>query len=94
MGHVPLGRETSFDAFVTALASKTMAQPPSDDELEPRSKSKRGAVVIFLLGWLVLPIAVMLLGELHSPWFEIGCVAMLAFIAVFIGAMVRVVRNF
>ena len=53
-----------------------------------------GAVVIFLLGWLVLPIAVMLLGELHSPWFEIGCVALLAFIAVFIGAMVRVVRNF
>lgn len=71
-----------------------MAQPPYDDELEPPRKSKRGAVVIFLLGWLVLPMFVILLGELESPWYEIGCAAMLAFIAVFIGAMVRVVRNF
>ena len=71
-----------------------MPQPPSDDELEPPRKSKRGAVVIFLLGWLVLPIGVILLGELESPWYEIGCAAMLAFIALFIAAMVRVVRNF
>ena len=50
--------------------------------------------MIFLLGWLVLPIFVIALGELQSPWFQVGCVAMLAFIAVFIVATVRVVRNF
>lgn len=71
-----------------------MPEPPSDDDLEPPRKSKRGAVVIFLIGWLALPIFVMLLGELESPWYEIGCAVMLAFIAVFIAAMVRVVRNF
>lgn len=71
-----------------------MPQAPFDEDLDPPRKSKRGAVAIFLIGWLALPIFVILLGELDSPWYEIGCAAMLAFIAVFIAAMVRVVRNF
>jgi hypothetical protein len=73
-----------------------MPEPHSDEDLEPPRKSKRGAVAIFLIGWLALPlfVLVLVLGELESPWYEIGCAAMLAFIAVFIAAMVRVVRNF
>jgi hypothetical protein len=75
-----------------------MGQPYPDeydyfDDDTPRP-SKRGPVAIFLLGWLVLPIAATLLGELESPWFEIGCAATLAFIAVFLVALVRVVKNF
>ncbi len=62
-----------------------MPHPPSDEDLDPPRKSKRGAVVIFLLGWLALPIFVVLLGERDSPWYEIGCAAMLAFIAVWFG---------
>jgi|EndMetStandDraft_6_1072998.scaffolds.fasta_scaffold31787_3 uncharacterized membrane protein YhdT len=71
-----------------------MAEPPWDEDYEPQAKSKRGAVVIFLLGWLVLPIAAVLLGDLESPWFQIACVAVLAFIVVFVMAAVRVVRRF
>ena len=63
------------------------------DEITPR-KSNRGAVGIFLLGWLVLPTAAILLGELESPWFEVASVVTLAFIAVFVVAVVRVVKNF
>lgn len=64
----------------------------SDDDLRPRSK--RGAVAIFLIGWLCLPIFAVLLGELEAPWLQIGSVAILAFIVVLIAAMVRVVRRF
>jgi len=71
-----------------------MVEPPTDEDFEPPAKSKRGAVVIFLLGWLVLPLSVVLLGELERPWFQIACVAVLAFIVVFIMAMVRVVTRF
>lgn len=71
-----------------------MAEWPADEEYERPAKSKRGAVVIFLLGWLVLPIAAALLGDLESPWFQIACVAVLAFIVVFVMAAVRVVRRF
>lgn len=64
-----------------------------DDEIvEP--PSKRGAVGIFLLGWLFLPVAGILLSELQSPWFEVGAVVTLAFIAAFVVAVVRVVKNF
>jgi hypothetical protein len=51
-------------------------------------------VVIFLLGWLVLPLSVVLLGELERPWYQIACVAVLAFVIVFIMAAVRVVTRF
>ncbi|MDZ7886488.1 MAG: hypothetical protein U5N53_27890 [Mycobacterium sp.] len=64
-----------------------------DDEIPPRP-SNRGAVGIFLLGWLLLPTAGILLSELQSPWFEVGAVVTLAFIAAFVVAVVRVVRNF
>jgi uncharacterized membrane protein YhdT len=71
-----------------------MAEPPPDEDYEPQAKSKRGAVVIFLLGWLVLPLSVVLLGELERPWYQIACVAVLAFVVIFIMAAVRVVRRF
>jgi len=71
-----------------------MAEPPWDQDDEPQAKSKRGAVVIFLLGWLVLPLSVVLLGELEPPWYQIACVGVLAFVVVFIMAAVRVVRRF
>ena len=63
------------------------------EEIPPRP-SKRGPVAIFLLGWLCLPVFVYLLGELHSPFYEMACVAMLAFVGLFIWAMIRVVRTF
>jgi len=75
------------------VSIKAMAEPPWED-YEPQSKSKRGAVVIFLLGWLVLPLSVVLLGELEPPWYQIACVGVLAFVVVFIMAAVRVVRPF
>jgi hypothetical protein len=71
-----------------------MGQLPSDEDYESPAKSKRGAVVIFVLGWLVLPLSVVLLDELERPWFQIACVAVLSFIVVFIMAMVRVVGRF
>ena len=71
-----------------------MPQQPLDEDSEPPRKSKRGAVMIFLLGWLFLPFFAIFLDELQRPWFEVGVAAMLAFVAVLIGAMVRVVRNF
>jgi hypothetical protein len=71
-----------------------MAEWPADDDYEQPAKSKRGAVVIFLLGWLVLPLSVVLLDELERPWFQIACVAVLAFIVVFIMAAIRVVTRF
>jgi len=71
-----------------------MVEPPTDEDFEPPAKSKRGAVVIFLLGWLVLPLSVVLLGELEPPWYQIACVGVLAFVVVFIMAAVRVVRRF
>lgn len=64
-----------------------------DDEIPPRP-SNRGAVGVFLLGWLFLPTAGILLSELQSPWFEVGALVTLAFIAVFVVAVVRVVKNF
>lgn len=64
-----------------------------DDEIIERP-SNRGAVGIFLLGWLLLPTAGILLSELQSPWFEVGAVVTLAFIAAFVVAVVRVVKNF
>jgi hypothetical protein len=73
---------------------QAMDQLPSDEDYEPPAKSKRGAVVIFLLGWLVLPLSVVLLDELERPWFQIACVAVLAFIVVFIMAAIRVVARF
>lgn len=71
-----------------------MAQPHSDEDGEPPARSKRGAVMIFLVGWIFLPFFASFLGELQRPWFQVGCAAMLACIAIFVGAMVRVVRNF
>jgi hypothetical protein len=71
-----------------------MRQPPSEADSEPPARRKRGAVMIFLLGWLFLPFFVIVLGELQRPWFQVGCVAMLAFIAILVVAVVRVVRNF
>jgi len=73
---------------------QSMGQLPWDEDYEPPAKSKRGAVVIFLLGWLVLPLSVVLLGELERPWYQIACVAVLAFVIVFIMAAVRVVTRF
>lgn len=64
-----------------------------DDEITPRP-SNRGAVGIFLLGWLFLPTAAVLLSKLQSPWFEVASVVTLAFIAAFVVAVVRVVKNF
>ena len=64
-----------------------------DDEIIERP-SNRGAVGIFLLGWLFLPVAGILLSELQSPWFEVGAVVTLAFIVAFVMAVVRVVKNF
>jgi hypothetical protein len=64
-----------------------------DDEIIERP-SNRGAVGIFLLGWLFLPTAGILLSELQSPWFEVGAVVTLAFIVAFVMAVVRVVKNF
>ena len=69
-----------------------MDPSPSDEDGEPRARSKRGAVMIFLLGWIFVPLFAIVLGELQSPWFQVGCVAMLAFIVVFIVATVRAVR--
>ena len=63
-----------------------------EDEYPPR-RSKRGAVMIFVLGWLFLPFAVIVLGELRGPWLLIGSFATLLFIVAFVVAMVRVVRN-
>ncbi|KAA0083558.1 hypothetical protein CIW52_14370 [Mycolicibacterium sp. P9-64] len=71
-----------------------MGELPLDEDYEQPAKSKRGAVVIFLLGWLVLPVAAAMLNELDTPWFQIACVATLAFIVVFIMAAIRVVRRF
>ena len=65
----------------------------NDDEIPPRPRN-RGAVGIFLLGWLFLPVAGILLSELQSPWFEVGAVVTLAFIVAFVMAVVRVVKNF
>ena len=64
-----------------------------DDEIQPRP-SNRGAVGIFLLGWVFLPTPGILLSELQSPWFEVGAVVTLAFIVAFVMAVVRVVKNF
>ncbi|WP_395309008.1 hypothetical protein V4U86_27515 [Mycobacterium sp. AMU20-3851] len=64
-----------------------------DDEIVPRP-SNRGAVGIFLLGWLFLPSAAVVLSRLQSPWFEVASVVTLTFIAIFVVAVVRVVRNF
>ena len=62
---------------------------------QPQTKKQaRRREMIFLLGWLCLPVFAVALGELQAPWFQIGSVAMLAFIAVSIAAMVRVVRRF
>jgi hypothetical protein len=71
-----------------------MDQPSSDEDCEPPARSKRGAVMIFLVGWIFLPFFAIVLGEFERPWFQIGCVALLAFIAIFVVATVRVVRNF
>lgn len=65
-----------------------------DDDEIVAPPSKRGAVGIFLLGWLFLPVAGILLSELQSPWFEVGALVTLAFIAAFVVAVVRVVKNF
>jgi hypothetical protein len=65
-----------------------------DEEETPPRPSNRGAVGIFLLGWLFLPVAGILLSELQSPWFEVAAMVTLAFIAVFVVAVVRVVKNF
>ena len=62
--------------------------------LRAAGRSKRGAVMIFLLGWFFLPLFVIFLGGLQRPWFQVGCVAIIAFIAILVVAMVRVVRNF
>ncbi len=64
-----------------------------DDEIVPRP-SNRGAVGIFLLGWLFLPSAAVVLSRLQSPWFEVASVVTLTFVAIFVVALVRVVRNF
>ncbi|MBB5163716.1 hypothetical protein [Mycobacterium sp. AZCC_0083] len=71
-----------------------MGQLPPDEDPDSPAKSKRGAVVIFLLGWLVLPLSVVILGELEPPWYRIACFGVLAFVVVFIMASVRVVRRF
>lgn len=65
----------------------------ADDEITPRP-SNRGAVGIFLLGWLFLPTAGVLLSELQTPWFEVAGLVTLLFIAAFVVAVVRVVKNF
>lgn len=64
-----------------------------DDEITPRP-SNRGAVGIFLLGWLFLPTAAVMLSNLQSPWFEVASLVTLAFIVIFVMAVVRVVKNF
>ena len=90
-------------ALTDRLPLRRMGQPypdeydfhddDNDDEIIERP-SKRGAVGIFLLGWLFLPVAGILLSELQSPWFEVGAVVTLAFVAAFVVAVVRVVKNF
>jgi hypothetical protein len=57
---------------------KGMDRPTSEEDDQPPTKNKRGAVMIFLLGWLCLPVFAVALGELQAPWFQIGSVAMLA----------------
>ena len=76
------------------LACRIMDRPTSNEDDEPQRKSKRGPVVIFLIGWLCLPFLTFVLNELQTPWFQIGCAVMLAFIVVLIVAMVQVVRRF
>ena len=72
-----------------------MNQPAFDeDDDEPRRKSKRGAVAIFLIGWLCLPVFAVLLEELEAPWLQIASTALLAFVIVLVVAMVQVVRRF
>lgn len=72
--------------------SSDVFQDPAD-EITPRP-SQRGAVGIFLIGWLLLPSAAYLLSELRSPWFEVAGLLTLTFIVVFVVAVVRVVKNF
>jgi hypothetical protein len=71
-----------------------MEQPSYEEEDEPRRKSKRGPVAIFIIGWLCLPLFALLLDELEAPWLQIASAAMLAFVVVLIAAMVQVVRRF
>lgn len=72
-----------------------MNRPAFDeDHDDPPRRSKRGPVAIFLIGWLCLPVFVLALNQLPTPWFQIGCAVMLAFVVVLIGAMVQVVRRF
>ena len=68
--------------------------PGFDDEEIPPRPSKRVPVTIFLIGWFCLPFIAFVLGELDSPWTEVAIVVILAFVAAFVWAVVRVVKNF
>lgn len=63
------------------------------EEIPPRP-SQRVPVGIFLLGWLFLPTAAVLIPGLASPWHELASFLTLCFIALFVWAVVRVVRGF
>ncbi|MCV7432699.1 hypothetical protein [Mycolicibacterium bacteremicum] len=63
------------------------------EEIPPRP-SQRVPVGIFLLGWLFLPTAAVLIPGLTSPWHELASFLTLCFIALFVWAVVRVVRGF
>jgi hypothetical protein len=76
------------------MAAEAKDHLSSEDDRELRAKRKRGAVMVFMLGWLFFPFFVILIRELHRPWHQVGVIVMFAFIGVFIWAVVRVVRNF
>ena len=56
-------------------------------------KVKRYAVITFLVAWWGLPGCAFLLNELSEPWFQIACVAVLAFIVAWVWLMVRAIRE-
>lgn len=62
-------------------------------EQQPR-KSKRAAVMVFLLGFLFVPALGVAVGELAPPWSQIASIALLVYIALMVAAAVRVAVRF
>ena len=54
---------------------------------------RRYAVITFLIAWLALPAYVLVVDELSTPWFQIGCGAILVFLAAWVAFMVRAIRK-
>lgn len=66
---------------------------PPDDADEPPRTSKRAAAVLFLIGWLILPVllAVFSVDSMPQPWEWIARVGVGVFVVVWVGAMVRAI---